>query len=57
MAAGIVLGNIYPDIVPILDSVRVEEVSLPIAIGLIWMMYPPLAAVKYEELARLRRQG
>jgi nucleotide-binding universal stress UspA family protein len=57
MAAGIVLGNVYPDIVPILDSVRVEEVSLPIAIGLIWMMYPPLAAVKYEELARLRRQG
>ncbi|OPY27692.1 MAG: Sodium Bile acid symporter family protein [Methanocella sp. PtaU1.Bin125] len=57
MGAGIVLGNVYPDIVPILDSVRVEEVSLPIAIGLIWMMYPPLAAVKYEELARLRQQG
>jgi ACR3 family arsenite transporter len=57
MAAGIILGNVYPDIVPILDSVRIEEVSLPIAIGLIWMMYPPLAAVKYEELSRLRQQG
>ncbi|WP_174591287.1 ACR3 family arsenite efflux transporter [Methanocella conradii] len=57
MAAGIILGNVYPQIVPILDSVRIEEVSLPIAIGLIWMMYPPLAAVKYEELSRLRQQG
>lgn len=57
MAAGIVLGNVYPQIVPILDSVRIEEVSLPIAVGLIWMMYPPLAAVKYEELARMRQQG
>ena len=34
MAAGIILGNVYPQIVPLLDSVRVEEVSLPIAIGL-----------------------
>lgn len=57
MAAGIILGNIYPEIPLILDSVRIEHVSLPIAIGLIWMMYPPLAGVKYEELSKMKSKG
>jgi len=52
MAGGIILGTVYPEIVVILDSVRIEQVSLPIAIGLIWMMYPPLSGVKYEELSK-----
>lgn len=56
MAAGVLLGYLYPEISGIIDAVRVEEVSLPIAIGLIWMMYPPLAAVKYEELSGMRHQ-
>ncbi|MCD1293954.1 arsenical-resistance protein [Methanocella sp. CWC-04] len=57
MVAGVAIGYVYPEVVDVLDSVRIEEVSLPIAIGLIWMMYPPLAAVKYEELYRIRQQG
>jgi len=50
------LGTIYPDIADILDTYRIEQVSLPLAIGLIWMMYPPLAGVKYEELHKMREQ-
>jgi ACR3 family arsenite transporter len=57
MVGGIYVGVVYPEIAIILDSVRIEQVSLPIAIGLIWMMYPPLAGVKYEELSRMKNQG
>ncbi len=57
MAGGIIAGAVYPEIAAILDAVRIEQVSLPIAIGLIWMMYPPLAGVKYEELSKMKRQG
>jgi ACR3 family arsenite transporter len=57
MAGGIIIGAVYPEIASILDAVRIEQVSLPIAIGLIWMMYPPLAGVKYEELSKMKQQG
>ncbi len=57
MAGGIILGAVYPEIAKILDTVRIEQVSLPIAVGLIWMMYPPLAGVKYEELSKIKKQG
>jgi ACR3 family arsenite transporter len=57
MAGGIIAGAAYPEIAAILDAHRIEQVSLPIAIGLIWMMYPPLAGVKYEELSKMRKQG
>lgn len=57
MIVGIILGVVYPDIAIIIDTIRIEQVSLPIAIGLIWMMYPPLAGVKYEELHKMRQQG
>ncbi|MCL7475911.1 MAG: ACR3 family arsenite efflux transporter [Methanosarcinales archaeon] len=56
MGGGIMLGTVYPDIADILDTYRIEQVSLPLAIGLIWMMYPPLAGVKYEELHKMREQ-
>jgi len=56
MAVGIILGAVYPQVAGILDSVQIEHVSLPIAIGLIWMMYPPLAGVKYEELSKMKHQ-
>ena len=57
MIGGIILGAVYPQVATILDAVRIEQVSLPIAIGLIWMMYPPLAGVKYEELYKMKQQG
>lgn len=54
MAAGVGLGHAFPDIADLLDSVKVFSVSLPIAVGLLVMMYPPLAKVRYDELGRLR---
>lgn len=50
MAAGIALGKLFPALAPTLDSVKLDTVSLPIAIGLLWMMYPVLAKVKYEKI-------
>lgn len=50
MAVGIFLGKVFPNLGTILDSVKLDTVSLPIAIGLIWMMYPVLAKVKYEKI-------
>lgn len=50
MAAGIILGKAFPGIGPALDSIKLDTVSLPIAIGLLWMMYPVLAKVKYEKI-------
>ena len=50
MALGIVLGKLFPGLPGALDSIQVDTVSLPIAIGLLWMMYPVLARVKYERM-------
>ncbi len=54
MALGVSLGAVMPEFSGILDRLRLDTVSLPIAIGLLLMMYPPLAKVKYEELSRLK---
>ncbi len=50
MALGIGLGKLIPALGPALDSVKLDTVSLPIAIGLLWMMYPVLAKVKYGKM-------
>ncbi len=57
MVAGIGLGRVFPDLGEALDRVKVAGVSLPIAIGLLWMMYPVLAKVRYESLGRFQSQG
>jgi arsenite transporter len=56
MAVGLALGALIPGIDDALDSLAVGSVSLPIALGLLLMMYPVLARVRYERLGELRSE-
>lgn len=53
MAAGLLLGKVVPGIQDALDAVKVDQTSLPIAIGLLLMMYPVLAKVRYEDMGHV----
>jgi ACR3 family arsenite transporter len=52
MALGILIGRLAPGLGADLDRVQLGGVSVPIAIGLLWMMYPVLAKVRYEAIGR-----
>lgn len=57
MAGGLVFGTLVPSLNDWLEELQVGTVSLPIAVGLLLMMYPVLAKVRYEDIGRMSDDG
>jgi len=55
MGLGVGLGYFIPGTADVINRLSIDTTSIPIAVGLILMMYPPLAKVKYEELGKVFR--
>ena len=53
MALGILMGSVIPGLPNLMESLSIGTTNIPIAIGLIVMMYPPLARVRYEDLPQV----
>ena len=53
MALGLVLGSVFPGLPSALNDLSIGSTNVPIAIGLILMMYPPLARVRYDDLPKV----
>ncbi len=53
MAGGLLIGRAFPGVQSALDAVKVGQTSLPIALGLLLMMYPVLAKVRYEDMSHV----
>lgn len=54
IGSGVLIGDFFPQVGPGLNSLQIGSISLPIAFGLIWMIYPPLAAVDYRKIGEVR---